>query len=251
MNGHGAEVATGARLALLFLAAGLVPLGVTLLVLAPRGQDALRTSAKLSTRRSSRGCARASTARSTISSPTCASSRHGARRARPTSAERRARLRFLLDKHQELTVRDAVRRHARRSPAGRPTIAGWSTRRRSRGARAEARRLLARRRAARERVLSRREARREMLITLVTPLPGPAGDALPGGRGEPAARAGADRARRASGGAAAPSSSTSAAGWWRTRLRAACCARENVSAMPMVARAQGQHRPRGGDRHGR
>ena len=36
-----------ARLALLILAAGLVPLAVVLLVLAPRGQDALRTSAKL------------------------------------------------------------------------------------------------------------------------------------------------------------------------------------------------------------
>ena len=35
------------RLALLFLAAGLAPLAVTLLVLVPRGQDALRTSAQL------------------------------------------------------------------------------------------------------------------------------------------------------------------------------------------------------------
>ena len=41
------KVRLAPRLALLFLAAGLVPLGVTLLVLVPHGEDALRTSAKL------------------------------------------------------------------------------------------------------------------------------------------------------------------------------------------------------------
>ena len=62
------KVRLAPRLALLFLAAGLVPLGVRLLVLVPHGEDALRTSAKLLHQWELEGLrARGSTARSTSS----------------------------------------------------------------------------------------------------------------------------------------------------------------------------------------
>jgi HD-GYP domain-containing protein (c-di-GMP phosphodiesterase class II) len=92
-----------ARLGLLFLAAGVVPLGVTLLVLAPRGQDALRTSAKL-LHEAEVDALRArvdSTLDDLLADARLLSSPQGSEG--DVSAERRALLRFLLEKHQELT----------------------------------------------------------------------------------------------------------------------------------------------------
>ncbi len=89
------------RLGLLFLAAGLVPLGVTLLVLAPRGQDALRTSAKLLLE------AKVDALRARVDGATDDLLADVRLLATPLPAgeatERRALLRFLLEKHQELT----------------------------------------------------------------------------------------------------------------------------------------------------
>jgi putative nucleotidyltransferase with HDIG domain len=91
------------RLGLLFLAAGLAPLAVTLLVLVPRGQDALRTSAKLLHQ------AQVDSLRARIDSAfddLVADARLLASQpdGHVDAAERRALLRFLLEKHQELTV---------------------------------------------------------------------------------------------------------------------------------------------------
>jgi HD-GYP domain-containing protein (c-di-GMP phosphodiesterase class II) len=89
------------RLAGLFLAAGLVPLGVTLLVLAPRGQDALRTSAKLLLE------TKIEALRARVDSAFDDLLADVRLLALPLPAneasERRALLRFLLEKHQELT----------------------------------------------------------------------------------------------------------------------------------------------------
>jgi HD-GYP domain-containing protein (c-di-GMP phosphodiesterase class II) len=96
------------RLGLLFLAAGVVPLAVTMLVLAPRGQDALRTSAKLLHQ------AEVESLRARIDATIddlLADVRLLALPESPgsnpnvphSSAERRALLRFLLEKHKELT----------------------------------------------------------------------------------------------------------------------------------------------------
>ncbi|HZS42187.1 MAG TPA: HD domain-containing phosphohydrolase [Polyangia bacterium] len=93
------------RLALLFLAAGLVPLAVTLLVLAPRGQDALRTSAKLLHQSQVESLrARLDSAFDDLTADVrllAIPPRDGDPGA---VAERRALLRFLLEKHQELTI---------------------------------------------------------------------------------------------------------------------------------------------------
>ena len=89
------------RLGLLFLLAGLVPLGVTLLVLAPRGQDALRTSAKLLLE------AKVDALRARVDGALDDLLADVRLLATPLPAgeatERRALLRFLLEKHQELT----------------------------------------------------------------------------------------------------------------------------------------------------
>src|SRR3954464_7771382 len=91
------------RLALLFLAAGLVPLGGTLLVLVPHGEDALRPSAKLLHQSELEGLrARVDGALDELMSDVRIVSTSHASAA--GDVERRARLRFLLDKHQEVTV---------------------------------------------------------------------------------------------------------------------------------------------------
>jgi HD-GYP domain-containing protein (c-di-GMP phosphodiesterase class II) len=93
------------RLSLLFLAAGLVPLGVTLLVLAPRGQDALRTSAKLTHQ------AELETVRARLESALddlLADVRWLGALPPPVDvapdAAHKSMLRFLFDKHPELTI---------------------------------------------------------------------------------------------------------------------------------------------------
>lgn len=88
------------RLALLFVAAGLVPLGVTMLVLLPRGEDALRTSAKLLHEAQLEGLrARVDgTFDDLLADVRLLAAGEG------DQAERRALLRFLLEKHQELTI---------------------------------------------------------------------------------------------------------------------------------------------------
>lgn len=91
-----------ARLALLFLATGLVPLGITLLVLAPRGQDALRTSAKLL----HQAQLEALRARldGTFDNLLADLRWLGAASRVVTPEERAADLTFLLQKHPELTA---------------------------------------------------------------------------------------------------------------------------------------------------
>jgi HD-GYP domain-containing protein (c-di-GMP phosphodiesterase class II) len=97
------QLRLASRLALLFLAAGLVPLGVTLLVLAPRGQDALRTSAKLLHQAELEGLrSRIDGALDDLLSDVRIVAT--TRAAKADEIERRARLKFLLDKHQELTI---------------------------------------------------------------------------------------------------------------------------------------------------
>jgi putative nucleotidyltransferase with HDIG domain len=94
-----------ARLALLFLAAGLVPLGVTLLVLAPRGQDALRTSAKL-THQAELDTVRArldGALDDLLADVRWLGALPPARDVQPDSA-RASMLRFLFDKHPEITI---------------------------------------------------------------------------------------------------------------------------------------------------
>jgi putative nucleotidyltransferase with HDIG domain len=89
------------RLGLLFLAVGLLPLGVTMLVLAPRGQDALRTSAKLLLE------AKVDALRARVDGALEDLVADVRLLATPLPAgeatERKALLRFLLEKHQELT----------------------------------------------------------------------------------------------------------------------------------------------------
>jgi putative nucleotidyltransferase with HDIG domain len=99
------EVRLPARLALLFVAAGLVPLGVTLLVLAPRGQDALRTSAKLLHQAEVEALrARVDSALDDlVADVRMLAAPSPSPEAEKDPAERRALLRFLLEKHQELT----------------------------------------------------------------------------------------------------------------------------------------------------
>jgi len=94
-----------ARLALLFLAAGLVPLGVTMLLLAPRGQDALRTSAKLTHQ------AELETVQARLDGALddlLADVRWLGALPRPKDvapeAARASMLRFLFDKHPEVTI---------------------------------------------------------------------------------------------------------------------------------------------------
>ena len=159
------------RLALLFLAAGLVPLGVTLLVLVPHGEDALRTSAKLLHQSELEALrARVDGALDELMSDVRIVSTAHATQA--DEVERRARLRFLLDKHQEITVATLF--------ADGQKIAGAQAFDRAQVTDADldeherrARPLLGGGAAASEFYPSLR--RREMLITLVTPLPGPAG----------------------------------------------------------------------------
>jgi HD-GYP domain-containing protein (c-di-GMP phosphodiesterase class II) len=93
------------RLALLFLAAGLVPLGVTLLVLAPNGQDALRTSAKL-THQSELETVRArldGALDDLVADIRWLGSLPPAKDVAPGTA-RASMLRFLFDKHPEITI---------------------------------------------------------------------------------------------------------------------------------------------------
>jgi hypothetical protein len=105
MNPANADGPKGTRLAvrlgLLFLATGLVPLGLTLLVLAPRGQDALRTSAKLLLE------AKVDALRARVDGALDDLLADVRLLATPLPAaeatERKALLRFLLEKHQELT----------------------------------------------------------------------------------------------------------------------------------------------------
>src|SRR5262249_53387151 len=88
------------RLALLFVAAGLVPLGVILLILGPRARDALRASARqlhLSEIESLR--ARID---GRIEDLLADARLLGA--GRQDDLEQRAQLRFLLDTHPELTA---------------------------------------------------------------------------------------------------------------------------------------------------
>jgi HAMP domain-containing protein len=89
------------RLGLLFLAVGLVPLGVTMWVLVPRGQDALRTSAKLLLE------ANVEALRARVDGALDDLLADVRLLATPLPAgeatERKALLRFLLEKHQELT----------------------------------------------------------------------------------------------------------------------------------------------------
>ncbi len=156
------------RLALLFLAAGLVPLGVTLLVLVPHGEDALRTSAKLLHQSELEGLrARVDGALDELMSDVRIVSTAHATAA--DEVERRARLRFLLDKHQEITIATLfVDGHklagAQAYDGALVTNADLDEHER------RARPLLGGGVAASEFYPSVR--RREMLITLVTPLPG-------------------------------------------------------------------------------
>jgi putative nucleotidyltransferase with HDIG domain len=94
-----------ARLSLLFLGAGLVPLAVVLLVLAPRGQDALRTSAKLLHQSQVESLrARLDSAFDDLTADVRLLAIPPRDSDAGAAAERRALLRFLLEKHQELTV---------------------------------------------------------------------------------------------------------------------------------------------------
>lgn len=177
------------RLALLFLAAGLVPLGVTLLVLVPHGEDALRASAKLLHQSELEGLrARVDgTLDELMSDVRIVSTAHA---SEADEIERRARLRFLLDKHQEVTIATLfeggnklvgsqaydrasvtnadLEEHERRA---RPLIGGGEPAAGADESAADQRRG----NAASEFYPSLR--RREMMITLVSPLPGPAGSA--------------------------------------------------------------------------
>ena len=156
------------RLALLFLAAGLVPLGVTLLVLAPRGQDALRTSAKLLHQAEIDGL------RGRVDGAFDDLLADVRLLATPEItdgdvAERHALLRFLLEKHQELTAVTLYADGRKVSGAqaydrGQVTPADLEEHER------RARALLGG--GARVSEFYPSVRRREMLITIVTPLPG-------------------------------------------------------------------------------
>jgi len=161
------------RLALLFLAAGLVPLGVTLLVLVPHGEDALRTSAKLLHQSELDGLrARVDGALDELMSDVRIVSTAHASQA--DAAERRARLRFLLDKHQEVTVATLFE-NGQKVPGAQAYDKNLVTNTDLDEHERRARPLLGGGPGASEFYPSAR--RREMLITLVTPLPGPAGSA--------------------------------------------------------------------------
>ena len=161
------------RLALLFLAAGLVPLGMTLLVLVPHGEDALRTSAKLLHQSELEGLrARVDGALDELMSDVRIVSTAHASEAE--EVERRARLRFLLDKHQEVTIATIFadgKKLAGLQAYDRALVNNADLEEHERRARP----LLGGGASASEFYPSVR--RREMLITLVTPLPGPAGSA--------------------------------------------------------------------------
>ncbi|HEX8953863.1 MAG TPA: HD domain-containing phosphohydrolase, partial [Polyangia bacterium] len=161
------------RLALLFLAAGLVPLGVTLLVLVPHGEDALRTSAKLLHQSELDGLrARVDGALDELMSDVRIVSTAHAGEA--DEVERRARLRFLLDKHQEVTIATLFadgKKLVGSQAYDRGLVTSGDLDEHERRARP----LLGGGIAASEFYPSAR--RREMLITLVTPLPGPPGSA--------------------------------------------------------------------------
>jgi HD-GYP domain-containing protein (c-di-GMP phosphodiesterase class II) len=156
------------RLALLFLAAGLVPLGVTLLVLVPHGEDALRTSAKLLHQSELEGLrARVDGALDELMSDVRILS--GAHASAADEVERRARLRFLLDKHQEVTIATLFTDGQKMEGAqaydrSQVTPADLDEHER------KARPLLGGGASATDFYPSQR--RGEMLITLVTPLPG-------------------------------------------------------------------------------
>lgn len=162
-----------ARLALLFVAAGLLPLGVTLLVLAPRGQDALRTSAKLLHESEIDGLrARVDGALDDLVADVHLLSTVAS--AAPSSggddSERRALLRFLLEKHQELTVATLYadgQKVAGAQAYDRAQLGGADLDEHERRARGL---LGAERTAASDFYASAR--RREMLVTLVSPLGG-------------------------------------------------------------------------------
>jgi putative nucleotidyltransferase with HDIG domain len=164
------------RLALLFVATGLVPLGMTLLVLAPRGQDALRTSAKLLHQAELEAVRvrldRAfddlladirwlGTPRKTI----------GPETPERLSAERAAELRFLLQKHAELTsvtLYDGAQKVAGGQAYDRALMDSWDL---------QAHELQARRLSGRGLRVSEfysSNHRQEMLVTISVPYP-PAG----------------------------------------------------------------------------
>ena len=156
------------RLALLFLAAGLVPLGVTLLVLVPHGEDALRTSAKLLHQSELEGLrARVDGALDELMSDVRIVSTAHATEA--DEQERRARLKFLLDKHQEVTIAtlfEGGKKLVGSQAYDRALVTNADLEEHERRART----LIGGGPAASEFYPSVR--RREMLITLVTPLPG-------------------------------------------------------------------------------
>jgi HD-GYP domain-containing protein (c-di-GMP phosphodiesterase class II) len=156
------------RLALLFLAAGLVPLSVTLLVLVPHGEDALRTSAKLLHQSELEGLrARVDGALDELMSDVRILS--GAHASAADEVERRARLRFLLDKHQEVTIATLFTDGQKMEGAqayDRAQVAPADLDEHERRARP----LLGGGASASDFYPSQR--RGEMLITLVTPLPG-------------------------------------------------------------------------------
>ncbi len=159
------------RLALLFLAAGLVPLGVTLLVLVPHGEDALRTSAKLLHQSELEGLrARVDGALDELMGDVRIVSTAHASEA--DEVERRARLRFLLDKHQEVTIATLFtdgKKIAGAQAFDRALVTDADLDEHERRARP----LLGGGAGASEFYPSAR--RREMLITLVMPLPGASG----------------------------------------------------------------------------
>jgi HD-GYP domain-containing protein (c-di-GMP phosphodiesterase class II) len=163
------KVRLAPRLALLFLAAGLVPLGVTLLVLVPHGEDALRTSAKLLHQSELEGLrARVDGALDELMSDVRIVSTAHATEA--DEVERRARLRFLLDKHQEVTIA-TIFADGKKVPGLQAYDKNLVTNADLDEHERRARPLLGGGLSASEFYPSAR--RREMLITLVTPLPAP------------------------------------------------------------------------------
>jgi HD-GYP domain-containing protein (c-di-GMP phosphodiesterase class II) len=154
------------RLVLLFLAAGIVPLSVTLLILAPRGEAALHTSAKLLHQ------AEVESLRAQIDGAfdDLLADVH-LLAARELSdgdpAERRALMRFLLEKHQELTV-VTLWQDGHKVPGGQAFDRAQMTDAELLAHDDKARALVGSRVAASDFYASAR--RGEMLITLVAPL---------------------------------------------------------------------------------
>jgi HD-GYP domain-containing protein (c-di-GMP phosphodiesterase class II) len=156
------------RLALLFVAAGLVPLSVTLLVLAPRGQDALRTSAKLLHESEIEGLrARVDGAFDDLLADVRLLTT--VQSAASDEPERRALLRFLLEKHQELTVA-TLYADGRKAAGGQAFDRAQVTPEDLDEHERRARPLLGGGTRASDFYPSAR--RREMLVTIVTPLAG-------------------------------------------------------------------------------